>query len=69
MRKGEVKQMELTGQNVLTMRDAQSALAAGATQVLVCERCMITPSARDFLRQNEIELVIGGAGRERKLRG
>ena len=60
MRKGEVKQIELTGQNVLVLRDAQSALAAGATQVLVCKRCIVTPSARDFLRQNEIELVIGG---------
>ena len=60
MRKGEVKTIELTGQNVLVMRDAQAALAAGATQVRVCERCVITPSARDFLRQNEIELVIGG---------
>ncbi len=61
MRKGEVKQIELTGQNVLVMRDAQSALATGATQVLVTKRCIITPSARDFLRQNEIEIVIGGA--------
>ena len=59
MRKGEVKTIELTGQNVLAMRDAQSAQAAGATQVRVCERCVITPSARDFLRQNEIELVMG----------
>ena len=59
MRKGEVKTIELTGQNVLAMRDAQGAQAAGATQVRVCERCVITPSARDFLRQNEIELVMG----------
>jgi len=43
------------------MRDAQSALATGATHVQVCKRCVITPSARDFLRQNGIELVIGGA--------
>jgi L-fuculose-phosphate aldolase len=27
----------------------------------VCKRCVITPSARDFLRQNDIELVIGGS--------
>ena len=51
MKKGEVKNMDLSGQNVLTMRDVQSALAAGATQVRVCEKCVITPSARDFLRQ------------------
>jgi L-fuculose-phosphate aldolase len=61
VRNGEVKQIELTGLNVLAMRDAQSAHAAGATHVRVCERCVITPSARDFLRQNDIELVFGGA--------
>jgi L-fuculose-phosphate aldolase len=60
VRTGEVKQIELCNQNVLAMRDAQAALADGATHVHVCERCVITPSARDFLRQNEIELVIGG---------
>ena len=59
MKSGEVKNMDLSGQNVLTMRDVQSALAAGATQVRVCEKCVITPSARDFLRQNNIELVTG----------
>ena len=61
MRKGEVKTIDFTSQNVLVMRDAQSALATGATHVQVCKRCVITPSARDFLRQNGIELVIGGA--------
>jgi L-fuculose-phosphate aldolase len=60
VRKGEVKTIEFTSQNVLAMRDAQSALATGATHVQVCKRCVITPSARDFLRQNDIELVIGG---------
>ena len=43
------------------MRDAQSALATGETHMQVCKRCVITPSARDFLRQNDIELVIGGS--------
>jgi L-fuculose-phosphate aldolase len=61
VRKGEVKTIEFTSQNVLAMRDAQSALGTGATHVQVCKRCVITPSARDFLRQNDIELVIGGA--------
>jgi len=61
VRKGEVKTIEFTSQNVLAMRDAQSALATGATHMQVCKRCVITPSARDFLRQNDIELVIGGS--------
>ena len=59
MKNGEVKNMDLSAQNVLSMRDAQAALAAKATQVRVCEKCVITPSARDFLRQNNIELVTG----------
>ena len=59
MKNGEVKHIDLSGQNVLSMRDAQSAVAAGATQVRVCEKCVITPSARDFLRQHDIELVTG----------
>ena len=57
-----MKEIELTGQSVLAMRDAQSALAAGATQLRVRERCVVTPSASDFLRQNDIELVFGGGG-------
>lgn len=61
MKNGETKSVDLSGQNILTMRDAQSAVAAGATQVRVCEKCVITPSAHDFLRQNEIELVTGSA--------
>ncbi len=60
MKNGEVKNMDIFGQNVLAMRDAQSALAAGVTHVRVAERCVVTPSARDFLRQNDIELVMGG---------
>ena len=61
MKNGETKNMDLSGQNVLAMRDAKNALAAGATQLRIGERCVVTPSARDFLRQHEIELVTGGA--------
>ena len=61
MKNGEVKNMDLSGQNVLTMRDAQNAVTAGATHVRMCEKGVITPSARDFLRQHDIELVTGAA--------
>jgi L-fuculose-phosphate aldolase len=61
VRKGEVKQIELSGQKVLAMRDVQSAMAAGATHLKVCSSCVVTPSARDFLHQNDIELVLGGS--------
>jgi len=61
--KGETKEILLTGQNVLALRDAQSAQVAGATQVRVLPRCVITPSALDYLRQNEIEIVFcSGSG-------
>jgi len=58
--KGEMKTIDLTGQSVLAMRDVEGAKAAGATHVRVCERGVVTPSARDFLAQNGIELVMGG---------
>jgi L-fuculose-phosphate aldolase len=61
VKSGEVKNMDLSGQNVVTMRDAQNAVAAGATHVRMCAKGVITPSARDFLRQHEIELVLGMA--------
>lgn len=61
MKNGEMKSVDISGQNVLAMRDAQSALAAGATHVRIGERCVVTPSARDFLRQNDIELVTDGS--------
>ena len=61
MKNGETKNMDLSGQNVVAMRDAKNALAAGATQLRIGERCVVTPSARDFLRQHDIELVPGGA--------
>jgi L-fuculose-phosphate aldolase len=59
VKNGQVKNIDLSGQNVLSMRDAQSAVAAGATHLRIAERCVVTPSARDFLRQHEVELVIG----------
>lgn len=53
--------MDLTGQNVLTMRDAENAKASNAKEVRVSARCVVTPSASDFLRQNGIELVKEGS--------
>jgi len=55
-----MKSIDLTGQKVLVIRDARSALAAGATQVLVCQSCVVTPSARDFLAQHNISLETSG---------
>src|ERR1035437_4867166 len=55
-----MKSIDLTGQKVLVIRDARSALASGASQVLVCKNCVVTPSTRDFLAQHNIELVTSG---------
>jgi len=60
VKNGQVKNMDIFGQNVLAMRDVQGAASAGVTHVRVAERCVVTPSARDFLRQSDIELIIGG---------
>ena len=58
--KNEVKSIDISGQKLLAMRDAQSALAAGASRVLISENCVVTPSARDFLAQHNIALVASG---------
>ncbi len=58
--KKETKHIDISGQRVVTMRDAQSALASGATQLLVAENSVITPSARDFLQQHGIEIAANG---------
>ncbi len=54
-----MKSIDLTGQKVLALRDVQGARTAGGTELLVAERCVITPSARDFLQQHDITLRTG----------
>ncbi|MFB3815075.1 MAG: class II aldolase/adducin family protein [Terriglobales bacterium] len=46
--------IDLTDRRVLTLRDAQNAVAEGSTQVLIADDCVITPSAQDFLQQHNI---------------
>ncbi len=58
-----MKSIDLTSQKVLVIRDARSALEEGASQVLVCKNCVVTPSARDFLAQHNIALVTSGAAK------
>jgi L-fuculose-phosphate aldolase len=56
----EVKSFDISSRKVVAMRDVQEAVAAGATRLLMAENCVVTPSARDFLQQNNIALVTGG---------
>ncbi len=39
------------------MRDVQEAVSAGASRVTAAANCVITPSARDFLRQRNVQIV------------
>lgn len=55
-----MKSIDISGQKLVTMRDAQNALAGGATRLLICENCVVTPSARDFLAQHNIAMVASG---------
>jgi L-fuculose-phosphate aldolase len=52
------KSIDLGGRRLIAMRDVQDAVAAGATSIVTAENCVVTPSARDFLQQHGIELVM-----------
>ena len=52
-----MKNIDISDKKLVSMRDAQSALAAGASRVLISENCVVTPSARDFLAQHSIALA------------
>jgi L-fuculose-phosphate aldolase len=54
------KSIDISSRKVVSMRDVQEAANAGATRVLVAERSIITPSARDFMQQRNIEVVANG---------
>ena len=58
MKNGQ-KSIDLTDRRLIAMRDAQDALAAGASSILAAQNCVVTPSARDFLQQHGIELDAG----------
>jgi L-fuculose-phosphate aldolase len=57
--KNEAKSIDVSGLKLVAMRDAKSALAAGATRLVIAENCVVTPSARDFLSQHNIDVVTG----------
>ncbi len=59
----EEKSMDLSGRKVLTMRDVQDAVNGGANRVVTAVNCVITPSARDFLQQRNVQVVSNGTAR------
>ena len=60
MKSGE-KSIDLGGRKLIAMRDVQDAMSAGAGSIVVAANSIVTPSARDFLQQHGIELVMEGA--------
>ncbi len=54
------KSTDLTGRKVVSLRDVQEAVAAGATRIAIAEKCVVTPSARDFAVQRNVTLETSG---------
>jgi L-fuculose-phosphate aldolase len=52
------KSIDLGGRRLIAMRDVQDAVTAGATSIVVAANSVVTPSARDFLQQHGVELVM-----------
>ena len=59
--KNAEKSIDLGGRKLIAVRDVQEAVAAGAGSIVAAANSVVTPSARDFLQQHGIELVIGKA--------
>jgi L-fuculose-phosphate aldolase len=51
-----MKSIDLTGQQVVALRDVEAAAKDGATELLVCSRGVVTPSARDFIQRRGLTL-------------
>jgi L-fuculose-phosphate aldolase len=58
-----MKSIDISSKKVVTLRNVESALADGATRVVVGAGCVVTPSARDFLAQHNIALTASGNGK------
>ena len=60
----EIKTHDISSRNVVTMQDAQDAAIAGAGCVLTAPKCVITPLARDYLRERNIRIASSADARE-----
>ena len=61
-----MSQMVLTGQRVVAARDVEAAARAGATELILREGGILTPSARDVLQKLGIRLRSNGCACPRK---
>lgn len=57
-----MKSFDLSGHKLISLREVESAAKDGVTELLVCSRAVITPSARDRAQQSGIALKMNGAG-------
>ena len=55
-----MKSIDLTGLQVVAVRDVEAAAKDGATEIVVCSRGVVTPSARDFIQRHGLTLRKAG---------
>ncbi|HSD25718.1 MAG TPA: class II aldolase/adducin family protein [Vicinamibacteria bacterium] len=55
-----MKSVDLSASKVVSARDVEAAVAAGATEVVLCPRAVVTPTARDLLRRHGCTVRDGG---------
>lgn len=52
----ELKSFDISTREVIAVRDVEEAVAAGATLVIIADNCVVTPSAREFVKKNNLAL-------------
>jgi L-fuculose-phosphate aldolase len=57
-----MKSVDLSACKVVSARDVETAVAAGATEVVLCPRAVVTPTARDLLRRQGCAVRDGAPG-------
>jgi L-fuculose-phosphate aldolase len=57
-----MKSVDLSACKVVSAKDVEAAVAAGATEVVLCPRAIVTPTARDLLRRHGCSVRGGAAG-------
>jgi L-fuculose-phosphate aldolase len=58
-----MKTVDLSAHRVVSAKDVEAAVAAGATEVVLAPRAIVTPTARDLLLRHGCTARDGGSGR------
>jgi len=59
-----MKRIDLGNHKVLTGKNLEAAVSTGASEVLICDGAVLTPTARDVIRRAGLVLVTNHAGSE-----